>query len=311
MTAFWSWFVIALVALNLVGCVWLILWTAKRRPGDPAPTDTSHIWDGDLTEFNKPMPRWWVNLFYLTIVFSVAYLVWYPGLGAFRGAGGWSSGGEHAADRSEAEARLMAAYARFEGKPLAEIARDADALRHGRSIFANNCATCHGADARGAKGFPNLTDDVWHWGGSEDAILATVMHGRQAAMPALGATLGGETGITETAVYVQSLAGQHVDPALAAAGRARFAGICAACHGAAGKGNVALGAPDLTDRYWLYGGDFATIRESIVKGRNGAMPAHAPILGETRARLVAAWVLANSRAATPGAATPDQAGSAP
>jgi cytochrome c oxidase cbb3-type subunit 3 len=308
MTSPWSWYVIVIVALNLVGCVWLIMWTSKRRPGDPAPTDTSHVWDGDLTEYNKPMPRWWVNMFYATIVFSVGYLVWYPGMGSFAGTSGWTSAREHDAAKAEADARLATAFSRFEGRPLGEIARDADALRHGQSIFANNCATCHGSDARGAKGFPDLTDDIWHWGGSEEAVLATVMAGRQAAMPPLGATLGGEAGITETAVYVQSLSGQKVDPALAGAGKVRFAGICAACHGAEGKGNAALGAPDLTDGYWLYGGDFATIRESIVLGRNGMMPAHEPILGETRARLVAAWVLARARAQAPAGA---QAGSAP
>jgi cytochrome c oxidase cbb3-type subunit 3 len=302
MTAFWSGYIMLIVVLNIVGCVWLLWWTGKRRPGDPAPTDTSHTWDGDITEFNQPMPRWWINLFYITIVYSIGYLIYYPGMGAFAGTSGWTSGGEHDADRAEADARLAAAFAPFAGKSLEALAGNPDALRHGQSIFANNCATCHGSDARGARGFPDLTDELWQWGGSSDAILATVLHGRQAAMPALGATLGGDAGITETAVYVQSLSGQKVDAALAAAGKARFAGICAACHGVEGKGNPMLGAPDLTDRYWLYGGDFATIREGIVNGRNGMMPAHGPIIGETRARLVAAWVLAQSTAASADAA---------
>jgi cytochrome c oxidase cbb3-type subunit 3 len=246
------------------------------------------------------MPRWWIVLFYATIIYSVGYLVWYPGMGVWAGTSGWTSAKEHDADKAEGDARLAAAFARFDGRSLEDIATDPDALRHGQAIFANNCATCHGSDARGARGFPNLTDDIWHWGGSSDAILTTVLNGRQAAMPALGATLGGEEGITETAVYVQSLSGQTVDPALAAAGKARFAGICAACHGIDGKGNQALGAPDLTDGYWLYGGDFASIREGIVNGRNGMMPAHGPIIGETRARLVSAWVLARSRQAQEG-----------
>ena len=302
MSAFWSNYIIAIVALNIVGCVWLLWWTGKRRPGDPAPTDTSHTWDGDLTEFNQPMPRWWINLFYLTIIFSIGYLIWYPGMGAFAGTSDWTSAREHDADKADADARLAQAFASFEGRSPDVLAADPQAVRHGQSIFANYCATCHGADARGAKGFPNLADDLWQWGGDSDAILATIQHGRQAAMPALGATLGGEAGITETAVYVQSLSGQKVDPTLAAAGRTRYAGICVACHGPEGKGNVALGAPDLTDRYWLYGGDFATIRESIVVGRNGMMPAHGPIIGDTRARLVAAWVIANSRSGSVGTA---------
>jgi cytochrome c oxidase cbb3-type subunit 3 len=302
MSPFWSGYVILIVALNIVGCVWLLWWTGKRRPGDPAPTDTSHTWDGDITEYNQPMPRWWINLFYLTIVFSIGYLIWYPGMGAFAGTAGWTSGREHDADRDAAAARQAAAFAPFQGRALDSLARDPAALRHGQAIFANHCATCHGSDARGARGFPDLRDDIWHWGGDASAVLDTVMHGRQAAMPALGAALGGEAGITEPAVYVQSLSGQKVDATLAAAGKARYAGLCAACHGVEGKGNPQLGAPDLTDRYWLYGGDFATIREGIVNGRNGMMPAHGPILGETRARLVAAWVLANAQAPDAAAA---------
>lgn len=295
MSPFWSWFIIVLVVLHLVGYVWLLWWTGRRHPGDPGPDDTSHYWDGDLTEYNKPMPRWWLIGFYLSIVFGVAYLIWYPGMGAWAGVGGWTSASEHETQRVDAESRMTATLARFEGQSLESLARDAQALQHGGAIFANHCATCHGSDARGARGFPNLTDSVWHWGGSPDAILETVRNGRQAAMPALGAALGGDIGVTETAVYVQSLSGRKVDPALAAAGKTRFAGICAACHGAEGKGNPLLGAPDLTDDYWLYGADLASIREGIVKGRNGMMPPHAPILGEARARLVAAWVLAQSQ----------------
>jgi cytochrome c oxidase cbb3-type subunit 3 len=300
MSAAWSWYVIALVAINLFGCVWLIRWTGRRRPGDPAPNDTSHVWDEDLTELNRPMPRWWVNLFYLTIVFSLGYLAWYPGLGAFAGRSGWTSAREHDDARAEADAKLEAAYARFEGRPLEEIAQDAEALRHGQAIFANHCATCHGSDARGAKGFPDLTDSIWHWGGAPDQVLETVRQGRQASMPVLGQALG-YGGVTEVAVYVQSLSGQPVDKALAAAGKARFDTLCIGCHGADGKGNVAVGAPDLTDDYWLYGGDYATLRETITNGRQGQMPAHAPLIGEVRAKLAAAFVYAKSHPQTAGA----------
>lgn len=286
----WSWYVIALVILNVAGCVWLLWWTGKRRPGDPAPTDTSHVWDGDITEYNKPMPRWWIILFYLTIIFAIGYLYWYPGLGNLEGSSGWTSIKELEADQKEADQRLAAIFARFDGMSIDRIARDPDALRIGRSVFGNYCSTCHGSDARGARGFPNLTDDIWHWGGSPQQIEQTVLNGRTAVMPPLAATVGGDAGVTEVAVYVQSLAGQKVDPALAAAGKARFAGICAACHGPDGKGNPVLGAPDLTDDYWLYGSDFDTIRQGIINGRNGNMPAHGPILGETRARMAAAYV---------------------
>ncbi|KFN51016.1 cytochrome-c oxidase, cbb3-type subunit III [Arenimonas composti] len=293
----WSIYVILIVAANILGAAWLLWWTS-RPPKDGKHTETTgHVWDGDIREYNKPLPRWWINLFYITIVFAIGYLIWFPGLGGFAGTAGWTSAGEHDRAKSEADARLAEAFSRFDGMGIDEIARDEQAVGFGARIFANTCAQCHGADGRGARGFPNLTDADWQWGGSPEQILTTVLHGRQAAMPALGAAMGGEVGISEVAAYVQSLSGLRADPALAGAGRARFAGVCAACHGADGRGNEALGAPNLTDGVWLYGGDFETIREGVIAGRNGMMPAHLPILGETRSRLVAAYVWSISDAA--------------
>jgi len=292
MTTGWSLFVIFLIVLNIAGCAWLLWWTSKRR-GDEARNNaetTGHVWDGDLTEYNKPLPRWWIILFWLTIVFSIGYLAWYPGMGNFAGTSGWTSAKEHDADKADADARLAEAFGRFDAMPIDEIAQHDEALAFGGRLFQNHCAQCHGADARGAKGFPNLTDGDWLWGGSPDQILATIVQGRQAAMPPLAAAIGGEVGVTEVATYVQSLAGIKADPALAEAGKAKFAGVCAACHGADGKGNPILGAPNLTDDTWLYGSDFATISEGIRNGRNGMMPAHGPIIGETRSRLVGAYV---------------------
>lgn len=286
----WSWYIIALIVLNLGGCLWLIWWTGRRRPGDPAATDTSHVWDGDLTEYNKPMPRWWINLFYLTIVFTVGYLVWYPGFGAFAGTDKWTSAREHDEEKAKQDKKLEVAFAPYAGKAIDVIAQDERAVKLGRAIFANNCATCHGSSAKGAIGYPNLTDKIWLWGGAPDQILETVLNGRQAAMPAWQDALGGPQGVTEVAVYLQSLRGERVDAGLARAGELKYAGICVSCHGVDGKGNQALGAPDLTDDYWLYGDSTAAIEQSIAKGRNGAMPAHLPIIGETRARLVAAYV---------------------
>ena len=302
MSGGWSIFVIAIIALNIFGATWLLWWTARKPKGGPPPETTGHVWDGDIREYNKPLPRWWINLFYLTIIFSIAYLIWFPGLGNLQGRGGWSSGGEHDAEKAEADARLAEAFSRFEGKGIDEIAKDDEALAFGGRLFANYCAQCHGGDARGARGFPNLTDADWQWGGSPQDILTTVLDGRQAAMPALGAAMGGDVGISEVATYVQSLAGMKTDPALAAAGRARFLGVCAACHGAEGHGNPLMGAPNLTDRTWLYASDFATIREGVVVGRSGMMPAHRGVLGETRARLVAAYVWSISDAARQEAA---------
>lgn len=293
-------YIIVLTVIAVVGCVWLLRWTGKRRPGDPRPEDTSHTWDEDLTEYNKPMPRWWLVMFYLTIVFGVGYLLYYPGLGSWRGTSGWTSANEHDAEQALAEKKLAATFAAYEGRSIEDLATNQDALRHGRSIFANHCATCHGSDARGAKGFPNLTDDIWHWGGSAEEILATVNGGRQAAMPPMEQVLG-STGLTETAVFVLSMSGRGGDPALIAAGGRRFSGICAACHGPDGKGNPTMGAPDLTDTYWLYGGDYDSVRASIAHGRQGMMPAHEPLIGRTRARLVAAWVYAQSQASKPDA----------
>lgn len=296
MSSFWSLFIIVLVVLNVVGCVWLLWWTAKRRPGEPETT--GHVWDGDIREYNKPLPRWWINLFYLTIVFTIGYLVWYPGFGSFAGTSTWTSAKEHDADREVEDAKVAAALAPFDGKPIDQLAHDAKALEYGRAVFAANCATCHGSDARGARGFPNLTDASWQWGGDPQTVLTSILDGRQAAMPPFAAVLGSDQAVLETAVYVQSLSGTRVDPALAAAGKPRFATICAACHGPDGKGNPALGAPNLTDDVWLYGSDFDSIRTAIVQGRAGMMPAHGPLIGDTRARLAGAYVWSLSKTAS-------------
>jgi cytochrome c oxidase cbb3-type subunit III len=304
MTGAWSGYVIALVALNIIGCVWLIVWTGRRRPGDPGPTDTSHVWDGDLTEYNQPMPRWWVNLFYLTIIFSLGYLAWYPGLGNFAGTSGWTSVREHDADKAREDAKVDAALAGYRDQPIDALARDPVAVKLGRSVFSNHCATCHGSSAQGAIGYPNLGDAIWQWGGTPERVLETVLDGRTAAMPGWQQVLGGELGVTEVAVYLQSLRGEPADAQLAAAGATRYATICAACHGTGAKGNIALGAPDLTDDYWQYGGDSVAIRHSIAIGRQGMMPAHRPLIGETRARLAAAYVWSLSQHETPSPTTP-------
>lgn len=293
MTLGWTLFITIFTVANILACFWLLWWTRKRRDEPLSQTETTgHVWDGDLAEYNKPLPKWWLNLFYITIVFSLAYLVLYPGLGGFAGTLGWSSSDQHAADARAAEAKIEPLFARFRSMDLLELKKDPEAVALGANVFAANCTTCHGSDGRGARGFPNLMDASWQWGGDPDAVLTTILEGRTAAMPGWGQLLG-EQGVTEVAVYVQSLSGQQVDPALAAAGKARFETVCIACHGIDGKGNPALGAPDLTDDVWLYGGDFATIANAIRNGLNGHMPPHGPILGQDRARLVAAWVLSH------------------
>lgn len=292
----WSWYVIALVALNIIGCLWLIWWTGKRKPGDPAPTDTSHIWDGDLTEYNQPMPRWWINLFYLTIAFGIGYLIYYPGLGAFAGIGKWSSAKKHDAEQAIQDRTLAATFKQYEGKAIDVLAQDPKALKLGRSIFSNNCAICHGSSAHGAIGYPDLSDNIWHWGGSPERVLQTILDGREGVMPVWGTILtgmGGEHAVDNTIAYLRSLSPKNTSPQneeMVARGKTLYQGVCVGCHGPGGKGNITMGAPDLTDTYWLYGNSDEALHKTIAEGRNNVMPAHRDLLGETRARLVAAYV---------------------
>jgi cytochrome c oxidase cbb3-type subunit III len=306
MSSGWSWYVIALIVLNIGGCAWLLWWTAKRRPGDPKPDDTSHVWDGDLTEYNKPLPKWWINLFWITIVFGIGYLAWFPGFGNFAGYSQWSSQREHDERKAAYDATLESTFAPFKNQPIDVLAGNPDALKLGRSIFSNTCATCHGSSAQGAIGYPNLSDDIWHWGGSPDRVLQTVLDGREGVMPEWGTVLtgmGGENAVDYVAAYVRTLSqperGVYNDY-MASQGKKLYEGICVACHGADGKGNPEMGAPNLTDDYWLYGNSTEALRLTIARGRHGSMPAHREILGETRSRLVAAyvWSLSNNRGTT-------------
>lgn len=300
----WSWYVIVLVALNIGGCAWLLWWTARRRPGDPKPEETSHVWDGNITEYNKPLPKWWINGFYLTIIFAIGYLAWYPGLGNFAGASGWTSAKAHDADKAQHDRLLEETFGIYANQSFDRLASDPTAMELGRSIFANTCAACHGSSAQGASGYPNLTDASWNWGGDPERILASVLDGRQGIMPPLGTVLegiGGEVAVTQAATYVRALRTEDIDATLrndymAARGKKFYDSLCVACHGPEGKGNQDLGAPDLTVRNTLYPNTLDSIRTTIIEGRHGIMPAHRDLLGETRGRLVAAyvWSLSNS-----------------
>jgi len=295
MSSGWTLYIIALVVLNIGGYVWLLWWTARRRPGDPKPEDTSHVWDGDITEYNKPLPKWWINLFYLTIVFAIGYLFWFGGLGNIRGYGDWTSAGEHAKAKAIEDAKLEQTFKPFAGQAIDRLAQDPKAVALGRSIFSNTCATCHGSSGQGAIGYPNLTDDIWHWGGSPDQILQTVLDGREGVMPEWGTVLtgmGGPDAVDYTIAYVRTLSAPETmkNNYMAARGQKLFEGVCSACHGVDGKGNQDLGAPDLTDNYWLYGNSRESLYQTIAHGRHGSMPAHRELLGETRVRLAAAYV---------------------
>ncbi len=296
-TLFWDYYVAILTVISVIGCGVLLKMQSthrvKRAPGSegaPAQT-TGHVWDGDLRELNQPMPRWWMVLFYLTVLFSLGYLVLYPGLGSvFKGTLHWTSAGEHDSDVKAGAALYGPLYDAYLAKDLKEVARDARARQMGERLFQNNCAACHGVDARGTKGFPNLTDAEWLYGNTPEAIKASITEGRTGMMPPMAQAIGGGQNVTDVAHYVLSLSGVAHDAARAARGQGKFA-VCAGCHGPEGKGNQAMGAPDLTNRIWLYGGTEKAIVETITTGRDGVMPAHKNILTPGEIHVVAAYVL--------------------
>lgn len=293
LNSFWNWFVIIITIACILGCWWLLHWTkgVSDREGDEVGS-TGHIWDENIRELNTPLPRWWLHLFNITIVFSIVYLLLFPGMGNFAGFLGWTQVGQYDAEVASANAAQDSVFARFRDMDGTALVADQEALEIGGRLFANNCAMCHGSDGRGAKGFPNLANDDWLWGGSFEKVLESITKGRMGVMPPQGAMLG-EDGVREIVAYVQQLSGQKADPELAAAGQQRFM-VCGACHGMDGSGNQMLGAPNLTDDVWLYGGNADDIEATIVNGRNGNMPAHENLLNEDRRRLIAAYVLSLS-----------------
>ena len=288
MSTFWSWYIIVLTVASILGIWWLIRWTSKPIPKEEGAT-THHVWDGNLEEYNNPLPRWWLNMFYISIFFSIGYLLLYPGMGNFRGLLGWSQVGQYDREVARAEAVYAEIFERFAAVPIPELARDEAAMRAGHNLFMNNCATCHGSDARGALSFPNLANNDWLWGGSPEALAHSIARGRVGVMPGWGAALG-EDGVTEVTEYTLSLAGREHDAALAEAGKPRYDMFCVACHGTDGRGNPALGAPNLTNDVWLHGGSRTRIARVIREGVLNEMPAQAPLLGEQRVHVLAAYV---------------------
>lgn len=293
----WAWFVAIITGFSIAGSCWLMV--VNRRSGIEAD-HPSQVWDQDLTELNNPLPRWWLWLFFISVLFAIGYLALYPGIGVYAGALGWSQQSQHAADVAAAEKLQAVRFARYAKLDLPALSHDREAMAAARNVFGNTCAACHGSDARGAAGFPNLTDNDWLHGGTPDAILETVTNGRIGVMPPFGPALG-ESGVAEVTAYVETLSGRSAPAALSAAGAAKFQMFCVACHGPDGKGNVAIGAPNLTDDIWLFGFSEANIRETITNGRQNAMPAHLPLLGPDRVRLMAAYVLSLSETSATGA----------
>ena len=268
----WSVFITVTTLLGMVGCLVLLYVTGRKKVVARANNTTGHVWDGDLREMNNPLPLWWVGLFVLTIVFSAIYLVLYPGLGSNPGILDWTSRGALKKDMATAAAEEAPLYAKFASMPVESVAKEPQALAIGERLFMNNCSQCHGSDARGSKGFPNLTDHDWLYGGSPEQIKATITNGRNGVMPPMAAALGGDEGVKNVAHYVLSLSGSQHDAARAAAGQAQFV-VCAACHGPDGKGNPAIGSANLTDNVWLHGAGEKAIMAMIQNGKNNVMPA--------------------------------------
>lgn len=298
-SGFWNIYITVLTLLGIFGCG-LLLWSQSKVK---VPVDskgetgtTGHVWDEDLTELNTPMPRWWMWLFYITIVFGLVYLALYPGLGTFAGKLGWKSSGAYQEELRKADAQYGPLFAQYLQKDLKAVAADPQAHAIGERLFLTYCAQCHGSDARGNKGFPNLTDKDWLFGGEPDVIKTTIMNGRVGQMPPMGAALGTDKDVENVAQYVLSLSGSTFDPIKAVFGKEKF-GACAACHGADAHGNQTLGSPNLTDKIWLFGGSAETIMETIRKGRTTTMPPFKDFLGEAKVHVLAAyvWSLSNEK----------------
>ena len=290
MSTGWSIFISVLVIGNLIGVMWLLFATSSKKPGDDGTVETTgHEWDG-ISELNHPLPKWWFNMFILTTVFAVIYMYLYPALGNYEGSLGWTQLNQLDAQMEKNRADRSAFFSQFEGMSSEELQSNSQAMKTASRLFANNCSQCHGSDAKGSKGFPNLQDDDWLYGNGTEAITASILNGRQGIMPAYGAILSEEQR-AQVAQYVLSLSNQATDATNAGKGKATFDMQCAACHGIDGKGNQMLGAPNLSDQTWLYGGLLRDIEATIANGRNGNMPSHKHLFSEQEAKVLSAYIL--------------------
>jgi len=301
--SFWHWFVMIPPLLGIFGMFLLIRWMSGDRPKPNEQVKTmGHVWDETLEEFNNPLPMWWLWMFYLTMIFAIIYLVLYPGLGSFAGVLKWNEVKQWQEEMTAADAKYGPLFEKFKTQPIAKLAQTPEAMNTGHRLYMAYCIVCHGSDARGVegKGFPNLRDTDWLWGGKPEEIETTIKQGRNPpGAPAVMSAwkdsplVGGEEGVKNVAQYVISLNEKRkgeVDAARAEKGKAIFSTICLACHNPDGKGNPALGAPNLTDDVWLYGGTAEAIETSVANGRKGTMPAHGEFLGDAKVHLLAAYV---------------------
>ncbi|WP_192870753.1 cytochrome-c oxidase, cbb3-type subunit III [Agaribacterium haliotis] len=296
MSTFWSLWIIVLTLACLALVIWVLFANRKvavRDDQDPENRTTGHVYDG-IEEYDNPLPRWWFNMFIATLIFGAIWLLLYPGLGSWKGLLGWTSVGELKADQEKALASYEQSYGVFNQMSVEELIDNPKAMKMGARLFANNCAVCHGADAGGNFGFPDLSDGDWLYGGKPEQIRDSITNGRNGAMPPWGAILG-EAKVAQVADYVLSLSGAEHDAASAADGASVFAQNCAACHGADGKGMHALGAPNLTDDIWLYDGSREGIMHSVRNGRANQMPAQKDLLREDKIHVLTAYVYSLSQ----------------
>jgi len=292
-SGFWDLYIALVTVISIVACA-VFLKAQSVRKVRAANETTGHTWDEDLAEYNNPLPKWWSWLFYITIVFSLIYLVLYPGLGTWPGTLGWTQVGQLKEEQQHAERQFGPLYEKFAATDVEALLKSPEALAIGQKLFLNNCAQCHASDGAGSRGFPNLTAGAWQWGGDVKTIKTTIAEGRTGVMPPFGASLG-EQGVKNVAQYVRSLSGLTADSIRVALGKDIYMQTCVACHGADGKGNPALGAPNLTDKNWLHGSTEPVVIETITKGRTSQMPAHKTVLDEARIHLLTAYVLSLSK----------------
>ena len=286
----WSIYIAVITVVSIVACLVLLFSLSSHRVSTNDAGTTGHVWDEDLAERNNPLPRWWMWLFVITIIFSMAYLALYPGLGSFAGQYGWSSRGQYQEEQSQAAAAYGPVVDKFLKQDIKAVAANPEARQMGQRLFLTYCAQCHGSDAGGSRGFPSLKDSDWHYGGDPETIRTSISEGRHGVMPPMGAVLGGEEGVRDVMHYVFRLGGRSFDGIRATRGKTKFDTICAACHTEKGTGNAQIGAPNLTDDIWLYGASDAAIMESITKGRGAVMPAHKGFLDEGKVHLLTAYV---------------------
>jgi len=298
MSTFWSIWIIVITAVTIAGCTWLLFATRKIEVSSKDIKDgevptTGHVYDG-IEEYDNPLPAWWFNMYLGTVIFAVIYLVLYPGMGSYAGVLGWTQIGQWQEEVDAAEAKYAPIYEQYANMSVEELIANPNAMKMGRRLFNNNCSVCHGSDGRGSYGFPNLADSDWLYGGTAADIKASITHGRKGAMPAWGAVIG-EKGVDNVAEYVFGISGREHNTDKATEGAKIYATYCASCHTPEGTGMTALGAPNLTDSVWLYGGSPSLVRHSIRNGRNGNMPAQGEMLKAEKIHLLTGYVYSLSK----------------